>query len=203
MIPSQIGLLAEGFFDLLGPILIFGIYIIASIAKTVAQKGQKDGSDEEPESELKKAVRRRYQEIYQKQVGKVPPKTSQTQQPTPQVQLRPAQKPVPEIPRQRSQWEVQQEAVRQLQSQRTVPKRPHVYIQKQAPTALNQSKPGQMADQKPVQAQKKLIQQQVKTIEGSQRRTGNLLSMLKGPKNLRSAIMLKEILDKPLALRDV
>jgi hypothetical protein len=208
MIPSQIGLLAESFFDLLGPILIFGIYIIASIAKTVAQKGQKDDSDEEPESEsgMKKAILRRYQEIHQRQVGNTAQNPLEPQRPR-VVQPRTVQQSPSIKQPQHSQWEIQQEAIRQhnakLQSQRTIPKRPHIYIQKQAPAAVNQPKPAQMADSAPVQAQKKLIQQQVKTIEGSQRRMRNLLSMLRRPENLRSSIILKEILDKPRALRDV
>ena len=61
---------ASDLFELLGPILIFGIYIIASIVKAAAQKGKSDESGEENKSELKKAVRRRYQEIYQRQTGK-------------------------------------------------------------------------------------------------------------------------------------
>jgi hypothetical protein len=52
-------------------------------------------------------------------------------------------------------------------------------------------------------AQKKRVPKKTKTVEGSQKRSENLLTFLiKRPENLRSAIILKEILDKPLALRD-
>ncbi|MHC4854793.1 MAG: hypothetical protein ACYS72_00125 [Planctomycetota bacterium] len=195
MIPAQIGLLAEGLFDLLGPILIFGIYIVASIVKTVAKKGSKEDSGEETESELKKAVRRRYQEIHQRQTGQTPPEQRSPQY----VQPRPVQPTPPIRQPQRSQWEIQQEAIRQrnakLKSQRTVSKRPHVNVPTQTPRAVSQ--PDMLY------AQKKRVPKKTKTVEGSQKRSENLLTFLiKRPENLRSAIILKEILDKPLALRD-
>lgn len=199
MIPAQIGLLAEGLFDLLGPILIFGIYIIASIVKTVAKKGSKEDSGEETESELKKAVRRRYQEIHQRQTGQTQQKPPEPQRSPQYVQPRPVQQTPPIRKRQRSQWEIQQEAIRQrnakLKSQRTVSKRPHVNVPTQVPAAVSQ--PDMLY------AQKKRVPKKTKTVEGSQKRSENLLTFLiKRPENLRSAIILKEILDKPLALRD-
>jgi len=197
MIPAQIGLLAEGFFDLIGPLLIFGIYIIASIAKTATKKGKQAGSGEEKESELKKAVRRRYQEIYQKQVGQTPQKPPEPQR-SPQYAAQP--RPVQQAPLirqpQRSQWEIKQEAIRQrkarLQSQRTVSRRQQTKAPKQIPAAMSQPKPKQVLYQRPA-----------KTVDDSRKQPENLLQyMIKRPENLRSAIILKEILDKPLALRD-
>ena len=198
MISGHTNLLAEGLFDLLGPILIFGIYIIASIAKTAAKKGQQSGSGEETESELKKAVRRRYQEIYQKQVGQTPQKPPEPQRSSQYAaQPRPVQQAPPIRQPQRSQWEIKQEAIRQrkarLQSQRTIPRRPQTKAPKQIPAAITQPKPKQVLHQKPA-----------KTVDESQKQSENLLQyMIKRPANLRSAIILKEILDKPLALRDI
>ncbi|MDH4203127.1 MAG: hypothetical protein OEV87_09550 [Phycisphaerae bacterium] len=196
---AQIGLLAEGLFDLFGPILIFGIYIVASIVKTVAKKRPTEDSGEETESELKKAVRRRYQEIYQRQTGQTQPRPPEQRSPQ-YVQPRPVQQAPPIRQPQRSQWEIQQEAIRQrnakLQSQRTVPKRPHVNAPTQTPKAVIQ--PNILG------TQKQRVPKKTKTVEGSQKQSENLLAfMVKSPENLRSAIILKEILDKPLALRDV
>jgi hypothetical protein len=192
IIPPQIGLLANGLFDLIGPFLIFGVYIIASIAKAAAKKGQAGNSDEETESELKKAVRRRYQEIHQKQIGKVP----QAQKPFRHME-RPVQQAPAERQPHRSQWELRQETIRERnaknQTRQIGPKRPQESILKQVSAGVSQSKSKQLMHQKTA-----------KTDENGPKQTGNLLvSMIKEPGNLRSAIVLKEILDKPLALREL
>ena len=201
----QFGLLAEGWFELIGPILIFGIYIIASIVKSVAKKGKSEDSDVKVESELQKAVRKRYDQIRQRQLGqqspqsKRPPKTVPVARPVQQEQSR---------PRQMSQWEQQQQAIRQrnekLQEQRMATKRQHANVLKQSSKTVRQPKPKQAIPQKLVQTQKKKIQHQAKTVSQKKQQAGNLLSyMINRPENLRSAIILKEILDKPLALRDI
>ncbi|MHC5140763.1 MAG: hypothetical protein ACYSOD_01970 [Planctomycetota bacterium] len=60
---------ADDFFKMIGPLLIFGIYIVGALAKGWT-KGRQQDSEEEP-SELRKAVQKRYQEIHQRQVGGV------------------------------------------------------------------------------------------------------------------------------------
>ncbi|MHC4524062.1 MAG: hypothetical protein ACYSU8_00780 [Planctomycetota bacterium] len=243
---GQFRLLADGFFDLIGPILIFGIYIIASIAKKVAKKGQTEDSDVEIESELKKAVRKRYEQIRQRQsIAKKVAKKGQTEdsdveieselkkavrkryeqirqrqlgqqsQQPPQVKRPPKAVPVARPvqqeqsrPRQMSQWEQQQQTIRQrnakLQEQRMATKRQHANVLKQSSKTVRQPKPKQAIPQKLVQTQKKKIQHQAKTVSQKKQQAGNLLSyMINRPENLRSAIILKEILDKPLALRDI
>ena len=188
IVPAQIGVLASGLFDLIGPFLIFGIYIIVSIAKATAKKEQA-GDSEEAESELKKAVRRRYQEIYLKQVGQAPQESSKPQRKPQYVQSQPKQEIEPTIPQHRYQWEIRQQAIRERniksQPRKIVPKRPQASILKQVSAAVSKPK------------SKQLMHQEMA-------KTGNLLvSMIKEPGNLRSAIVLKEILDKPLALREV
>jgi len=188
----QFSLLAEGLFELLGPILIFGIYIIASIVKTVSKKGQKDDPDEKLEPELKKAVRRSYQEIFQKQVPKAQPKASQSQQPKLHVQSQPVQKPSPAHAMRDSQWEIQQEMIRQrnakLQSRKIASKPVPAYVSTVA------SQP---------QIKPMVYEKTANSGVGIPKQTENqLMSSIKGFENLRSAIILKEILDKPLALRD-
>ena len=60
---------ADDLFKMIGPLLIFGIYIVGALAKGWT-KGRQQDSEEEP-SELRKAVQKRYQEIHQRQVGGV------------------------------------------------------------------------------------------------------------------------------------
>ena len=62
---------AEDFFKMIGPLLIFGIYIVGSLAKGWTKGRQQDPEEEEP-SELRKAVQQRYQEIHQRQIGGAP-----------------------------------------------------------------------------------------------------------------------------------
>lgn len=204
-------LLAEGFGELIGPILIFGIYIVASLAKAVAKKGRSEDSGEETESELKKAVRRRYQEIYQKQVGQTPSQGSPKQpRQQPNYQPKPVSRTEPAIKRQRSEWEIRQEALRQrnakIQPQRPNLERPKPNIIKQVSVAETHKKPRHL---KPVEKifdeiPKKHYQQTSKVaVKESRIQTSGLNSLLKDPQNLRSAIILKEILDKPLALREI
>lgn len=196
--------------ELIGPILIFGIYIIGALAKNWVNRDQK-GSDKENQSELKKAVRKRYEQIRQRQTGedsahlKRTPKAVSTARTIQQEENR---------PRQASQWEQQQRAIRQhnakLQEQRMAAKRARAIQAQKAVVGYDQPKPpqtiGQVVAPKPVRKQKKtavpkhISEKAVHTPK--YRCAGGLLEdMLGRPENLRSAIILKEILDKPLALR--
>lgn len=203
----QFGLLAEGWVELIGPILIFGIYIIGSIAKNVAQRNQ-ESSGEEGGSELKKAVRKRYEQIRRKQVGEESPHLKRTPKAVPTARtIRPENKRT-------SQWEQQQQAIRQrnarLQEQRIAAERRVIQTQKTV-VGYERPKPSrtirQVVAPKPVHKQKKTAVPKQVSEKASQppkcRHTGGALGdMMCRPENLRSAIILKEILDKPLALRD-
>jgi hypothetical protein len=178
---TQFGLLAEGLFDLLGPALIFGIYIIGALAKNWVKR-DKGGSQDENQSELKKAVRKRYEQIRQRQVGEE----------TPQLKRTPKAIPVARTIRQ------EENRPRQaMQTQKSVvgygrPKPPQTIQQAIAPEPVHLQK-------------KKAAQKQIpKKVDQAPkcRHAGSLLeNMMSRPENLRSAIILKEILDKPLALR--
>ena len=193
IIPANIGLLAEGLGDFIGPILLFGVYIIASLAKTAAKKRQMNADGEDTEPELKKAVRRRYQEIYQRQAAKTPRQTPPAQQ---WQQLRRQSEPEPVMPRPRIQEKLRQAAIRerhaQPQSRKNTHKSSPKRIPAEAPAASKQPRSRQNTHQKTAFAEDMPAQP-----------ANQLGSLLKKPENLRTAIILKEILDVPLALRDV
>jgi hypothetical protein len=186
---------ASDLFELLGPLLIFGIYIIASIVKAVAQKGKSDASGEENESDLKKAVRRRYQEISQRQTGK-PPQNPPHQRTQPQsVPSKSFQKAEPAVPQQSSQWEFRQEAIRQrdahiLQRQQVGPKASKPVTAAGSPSGMPTERP------MPMKTPKKGMPPTVKKPDNT------LSAVIGDPKKLRTAFVLKEILDKPIALRE-
>jgi hypothetical protein len=188
---------ANDFFKMIGPLLIFGFYIVASLAKGWA-KGRQQKSEEEP-SELRKAVQKRYQEIHQRQVGGDRPQGQPPRQPVPAKTTVPVSRPVePPMP------------VRQP-SQRTFPPHPvqaerhrHLVQQQQNPLSQNRR-------QKPVSVKTLASKsvQKTRTVKSSETKAikprsadDSLASMIRNPQSLRTAIILKEILDKPLALRD-
>jgi hypothetical protein len=188
---------ANDFFKMIGPLLIFGFYIVASLAKGWA-KGRQQKSEEEP-SELRKAVQKRYQEIHQRQVGGDRPQGQPLRQPVPAKTTVPVSRPVePPMP------------VRQP-SQRTFPPHPvqaerhrHLVQQQQNPLSQNRR-------QKPVSVKTLASKsvQKTRTVKSSETKAikprsadDSLASMIRNPQSLRTAIILKEILDKPLALRD-
>ena len=180
---------AEDFFKMIGPLLIFGIYIVGSLAKGWTKGRQQDPEEEEP-SELRKAVQQRYQEIHQRQIGGAPgqghpPKRTEPA-PTTVHAPRPVESSIP---------------VRQP-SQRTYPiqaERHRRPIQQKKHLQRNmRQKPIGLKTQTPKSAQKP---QTAKSTE-SRCAEHSLASMIRQPQNLRTAIILKEILDKPLALRD-
>ncbi|MEN8127070.1 MAG: hypothetical protein ABFR90_04600 [Planctomycetota bacterium] len=209
----QFGLLAEGWFELILPIFIFGIYIIGALAKNWTQQ-QKQDPEEHDQSELKKAVRKRYEQIRQRQMGEGTPQLKKTPKAIPAARtLRQEEN----RPRQISQWEQQQQVIRQrnakLQEQRMAARQTRA-VQAQKPVVrYARTKPPKMTRQvpvpSPVQAQMKKAAKKKpvsKKVEQAPRRqpTGNLLShMINRPENLKSAIIVKEILDKPLALRGI
>ena len=180
---------AEDFFKMIGPLLIFGIYIVGSLAKGWTKGRQQDSEQEEP-SELRKAVQRRYQEIHQRQIGGG---TAQKQpaghtEPTPAA-VRPSLPVEPQMPvRQPSQRTYPIQADRH---RRPVQQKKHLQRNRQ---------------QKPVGIKAKIPKspQKPQTEKSTELRCAehSLASMMRHPQNLRTAIILKEILDKPLALRD-
>lgn len=189
---------AGDFFELLGPLLLFGIYAIAALAKKWAGSRQPDTEEKEP-SELQKAVRKRYQQIYQRQTGQQPekiqsPKCTEPVKPVPVAQ--PVKAPA---------------FVRQPQpTQKTYPA-PHVRAESQQRVAKQQDYHRQNRRPKPVspkaQTPKPVRKSQtVKRIKAKTvTRTGaehSLKSMIRQRQNLRTAIILKEILDSPLGLKD-
>jgi hypothetical protein len=199
---------ASDFFELLGPILIFGVYIIASIVKAVAQKGKSDDSDKDNESELKKVVRRRYLEIYQRQTGKPETKPPQAQNPPPFVQAKPAQKVDLRETQTRMEWQRRQEEIRQRNA--GIQQRQRMAAQKRRQRELKRvtapvERPlAESVVQTVVKSPKKHTPKAIKTSgQKISPQTGNILAdMISDPKNLRAAFVLKEILDKPVAMRE-
>jgi hypothetical protein len=180
---------AEDFFKMIGPLLIFGIYIVGSLAKGWTKGRQQDPEEEEP-SELRKAVQQRYQEIHQRQIGGAPgqgqpPKRTE---PAPAAvhSSRSIESPIP---------------VRQP-SQRTYP----IQVERHRRPVQQKKDPRQNMRQKPVAVKAKIPKspQKPQTAKSTEIRCAeySLASMIRQPQNLRTAIILKEILDKPLALRD-
>ena len=181
---------AEDFFKMIGPLLIFGIYIVGSLAKGWTKGRQQDPEEEEP-SELRKAVQQRYQEIHQRQIGGAPeqghpPKRTE---PAPAAvhSSRSIESPIP---------------VRQP-SQRTYPIQAERH---RRPVPQQQNHLRKNRRQNPVAVKAKIPKsaQKPQTAKSTELRCAehSLASMIRQPQNLRTAIILKEILDKPLALRD-
>ena len=186
---------AEDFFKMIGPLLIFGIYIIGVLAKGWT-KNQQHGSDEENQSELKKAVKRRYQEIHDRQVGNNSGQGQAPRHTEPVRTVRSAQPvepstPVRQVPRRTY-------PLHQVQAER--PRRP---VQHRNRPRNVQQKPVSARTQapKPVQRPQTVRSHEVTAVKQS-RADYSLVSVMRKPQNLRTAIILKEILDKPLALRD-
>ena len=185
---------AEDFFKMIGPLLIFGIYIVGSLAKGWTKGRQQDPEEEEP-SELRKAVQQRYQEIHQRQIGGAPgqgqpPKRTE---PAPATvhSSRSIESPIPV-------WQP---------SQRTYP----IQVERHRRPVQQKKDPRQNMRQKPVAVKAKIPKspQKPRMVKPSEAKSAkpkcaeySLASMMRHPQNLRTAIILKEILDKPLALRD-
>ena len=190
------GVLAEAddFFKMIGPLLIFGVYIISALAKGWT-KNKQQGSDEENSSELRKAVQRRYQEIHDRQVGNSPGRTQSQPpgQPEPVRTVhsaRPVEPPTPvrQVPRRTY-------PAHQVQAER--PRRP---VQQKNHLRQNmRQKPVSVKTQAPKSVRKP---HKAEAVKQSRAEHYSLASMMRQPQNLRTAIILKEILDKPLALRD-
>jgi len=189
---------AEDFFKMIGPLLIFGIYIVGALAKGWTKGRQQDSEQEEP-SELRKAVQRRYQEIHQRQIGGAPeqghpPKRTEPAPATPHSS-RSIESPIP---------------VRQP-SQRIHPAHPVQAERHRRPVPQQQNYLRKNRRQKPVPEKAKIPKspQKLRMVKPSEAKSTelrcaehSLASMIRQPQNLRTAIILKEILDKPLALRD-
>jgi len=205
---GQFSLLAEGFFDLIGPVLIFGIYIIASIAKAAA-KGKKAGSGEEKESALKKAVRQRYQEIYQRQTGKTPTQRMATKETPTYVQSKTAIKEDIGSVQYKSEWQRRQEEIRQRNArikerQRMASQQRYRKETQGVTKSVRQPKVSKTMPLVAVQSTRKSTYKSTQPTSSKKSTVPEsvLSNMLSDPKNLRTAFVLKEILDKPVALRD-
>jgi FtsZ-interacting cell division protein ZipA len=186
---------ADDFFKMIGPLLIFGVYIIGALAKGWTKSRQQESEEEKP-SELRKAVQKRYQEIHQRQTGK---SSGQVQQPRHTEPVRTVHSartvepptPVRQVPRRTY-------PTHQVQAER--PRRP---VQHRNRPRNVQQKPVSVKTQapKPAQRPQTVRSHEAKAVKQS-RADRSLASMIRQPQNLRTAIILKEILDKPLALRD-
>jgi len=193
------GILAENnWIELLGPVIIFGIYAIGAIAKKAADSRRSD-SEEKPPTDLQKAVRRRYQEIYAKQTGQ--------QQPTQPARRAEPVKTTPEIrpiqPQQPPKF-VSQPQPRVKQRSYDVPQ---IRTERRPQPVQPQRQVRKTPQPKPVSAPvlhaaKKTAIHPLKKPAEPCSMEHSLASMIRKPKNLQTAILLKEILDKPLALRD-
>ncbi len=195
---AYFGLLAEGIFEFLGPLVLVGIYVVGALAKKWISTRQPN-SDEKEQSELQKAVQKRYQEIHQRQTGdsskQVQPKRYTKQVNPPAYAPKPIKPPTP---------------VRQP-AQRTHPVQPVQVQRQQRPVEQQQHSYQRHTRQEPVSVRNqppKLVQK-ARVPKSSEAKSPkitdpehSLVSMLRKPRNLRSAIILKEILDKPLSLRD-
>lgn len=203
---------AEGsdFFELLGPVVIFGIYIVASIIKTVAKKNSGE-TDEEAQSALKESIEKRRQEIYQRQVGKTPPKTSPQYTPVPTAE-KPSVARRDEVTLQDLQQRKTQQRLANIVDQQS--RRRDSFTAPKQKEDLQKYKPAQ--ESRPRQVSHKAVRSAA-TKPGMHHKTvpaktphkpsecwsqNQLLSMIRQSDSLRSAIILKEILDKPLALRE-
>jgi FtsZ-interacting cell division protein ZipA len=194
-----LGLLADAdnLFELLGPLLIFGIYAIAAIAKKWASSKQTD-SEEKPTSELQRAVREKYKEIHARQTGKTPvaPKFQPQRKPE-------STRPVPTQQRFERPAPVRQVAKKPVVYPVQVQKQPRYVRQQTRPQRHRRPKPVETKAQTPQPVHRPKPKKQPAAKPLKQKYTENILTtMIRRPESLRSAIILKEILDKPIALRD-
>jgi hypothetical protein len=188
---------ANNFFEFLGPLLLFGIYILGALAKSWSKKRDLGSDEEKPSSELQKAVKKRYQQIYERQTGKTPTltqmQTSRTEQP--QFVRKPVEEIEPVKPRQQvSPTNIPESKQRYQKAQPKRMTRPPV-VQKRTFTQPSKRM------SKPYQVRKATVDIPAKhTFKPT---CDYLIKMIQEPQNLRSAIILKEILDKPVGLRDL
>lgn len=189
--------LAEGFFELLGPILIFGFYIIAALAKGW-RKNQQRETEEKPDSDPNKTVselpsyKKLREQIRQRQVGTTtsPVKSQSYQKPVPSVPVTQAPQ-CPQTPRAHPVHPVRSERTDRPLSQGN---RDHRNIHQKA-AVINAQATELIAKPK---TPKRSIIKDVKPKHSDDL----FMTLIRQPQNLRTAIILKEILDKPLALRE-
>jgi hypothetical protein len=187
---------ADNFFKMIGPLLIFGIYIIGALAKGWTKSRQHE-PNEELSSELKKAVKSRYQEIHDRQVGNNPDRT-QPQMPRLAEPVRAVHsagqvnKPLP----------VRQTPMRTYPAHQIQAEKPRIPVQHRNRPRNVQQKPVSVKTRAPKPVQKPQAARSHKAKTAQQSRTDqSLASMIRQPQNLRTAIILKEILDKPISMR--
>jgi hypothetical protein len=189
------GMLAEGnnLLEMLGPLLLFGIYAIGALAKKWADS-KKTESDEKPPSELQKAVRKRYQQIYERQTGN----DAAANRPVP-VRAEPV-KTSPVRPLEKTPPKTQARTLLTPQLQE-LKKRPPVHQrQKYRQERRNQRKVAAKQTSAVIQRPQPAT---IKIVSIKQKCEGHsVLSMFQQPPSLQTAVIMKEILDKPLALRD-
>jgi len=187
---------ADDFFKMIGPLLIFGVYIIGALAKGWT-KNRPQEPDEENPSELKKAVQRRYQEIHGRQVGNSPGRT-QSQPPShtePVKTVHSARAVEPPLARQVPRKTYPTHQVQAERHRYSVQHRNHPRNVQQKPVSVKAQSP------KPVQRPQAVKSHEVKAVKQT-RADISLAAMIRQPRNLRTAIVLREILDNPLALRE-
>lgn len=194
------GMLADAgdFIELLAPLILFGIYILGALAKKWSKNRELDSGEEKPSSELQKAVRKRYQQIYEKQTGKTPSRN--------QVQSRQAEQP--QFVRQTAE-KIKPVRVRQHERgisssspeyQRRYPRTQRTRKSQTRTATVQRTASQAVKTSRPHPLRKVAID---KTFDHVCKPANDyLIKMIREPENLRSAIILKEILDKPLGLRE-
>lgn len=197
-----VGILADlgDFFEMLGPLALFGIYIFAALAKGWAKKNKQSSSEDKKQKQsfLQKAVQKHYQEIHERQTGKSRPKTPiyQPKQPKPVQRTqtpRTVREPVPSQQPNKGDLGHPVQFNKQL---RQTHNRPRIRQHKQQIPVIKSQPP------QPKKQSYKTAAKDSKAVKRSKAYSKNhLTAMLQQPQNLRTAIILKEILDKPLALR--
>ena len=179
------------FLEMLGPLLLFGIYAIGAVAKKWANS-KKSESEEKPPTELQKAVRKRYQQIYERQTGKVASRPEPVRtRPQETLPVRSLEK-TPTTTRSRTLLTPQLKGPRRRQpAHQRLNYRQEKRIRRQT-----------AAEQTPA-AIKRPQKNTIDKMPARQRPCGHsVLSLFQQPASLQSAVIMKEILDKPLALRD-
>lgn len=184
-------------FELLGPLLLFGIYAIATLARRLANSKQSESQEKKP-SEPQQAVRSGYQAIHDMQVGKaaVTEKVRSPEQPQ-QYRIEPRPRTFEKnlLSQQRLERAVAYSAHVQ-KSIRSVRQKPRTEPYSDLKTQTVLTGPPQSIHIP--ELEKKSITEPLNTKDVKH----PVLTMIYQPQDLRSAVILKEILDEPVSLRD-
>ncbi len=219
---NQFGLLAKsGWGDLFFVLLFIGISVVSAITKSLAKRSKESGEDENEPSEAVKIAQKykkmREQTAHQQQGRQQAMSEWDKKQAMKRRQVSGQQPAVPQ-----NRWQN-----RPQQPQRREVIRPKVQTdqpQKPAKTPVfydvtqkrRTAKSPVYKKQQPKRSPSPVVQRAAKAIPEKKKRQpekprelktktmprSSLREMLKQPSHLRSAIILKEILDKPIALRE-